>query len=71
MKIDWYVKEGYIYNGTHSVEIDDDDLADCEDNTERQILIKNHVAEAFKKEVTYQYERPELRGIQRGHRDKR
>ena len=65
MKIKWHVDDG-----THTVEIDDDDLADCEDNAERQELIENHVAKAFEKEVAYHYERPELKGIQRGHRDK-
>lgn len=54
MKITWQVSDGYVGgNAPHTVDIDDDDLADCETDEEREDMIAEIVEEDFRQKVTW------------------
>ena len=53
MKVYWCVEDGYVGHGRQETRVDDDDLADCETEEERQELISEAVQEDFQQTVTW------------------
>jgi len=52
--INWEVDDGYAgASRPQSTEIDDDDLADCETDKEREILIATTIQEDFGQSVSW------------------
>lgn len=54
MKITWQVSDGYGGElRPHEVDIDDNDLADCETDEEREDMIAEIVEEEFRQKVSW------------------
>lgn len=54
MKITWEVDDGYVgKSAPHVTEIDDDELAECETEDEREWFIQECIHEDFLRTVTW------------------
>ena len=54
MKFSWEIDDGYVgQRAPQYTEIDDDDLAECETEEERQELINEIVQEDFEQKVSF------------------
>lgn len=54
MKVTWKVEDGYIGpSAPHEVEIDDDELAECETDEERETLIEECIQEDFNSKISW------------------
>lgn len=54
MKVIWEVEDGYIGRSRpHEVEIDDDELSECETDEERQDLIEVYVQDDFDNKISW------------------
>lgn len=51
--VTWKVDDGYVNNGPHTVEIDQEDWDECETEEDRQYLIEDTVRYAFENNVGY------------------
>lgn len=58
MEIMWYVEDGYCDTKSrpHKTYVDDDDLAACESEEERDKLIEDCVREDFEQEIGFYWE---------------
>jgi non-homologous end joining protein Ku len=60
MTIKWEVDDGYIGKSRPQfVEIDDDELAECDTEEEERVLIDEYVQEDFAQKVSFSWERVE------------
>lgn len=54
MRVVWYVNDGYNSdNRPHYTEVNDDDLAECETQEEREKLINDCIQEDFSQTVSW------------------
>ena len=54
MKIIWEVEDGYVgKSAPHETEIDDDELAECETEEDRENLISDSIQEDFNQKVSW------------------
>lgn len=54
MKVRWEVEDGYVGGSRpHYTEVDDEELAECETEQERQNLIDEYIQEDFEQTVTW------------------
>lgn len=54
MKVTWEVDDGYVGGSRpQTVEVDDNELADCENEEQRRQLIEDYVQEDFENKVTW------------------
>ena len=54
LEITWEVDDGYVGGSRpYTLTIPGDELADCDNDTEREDLITEHVQEHFSQEVTW------------------
>lgn len=54
MKVRWEINDGYMGGSRpHETEVDDDDLAECETEQEKENLIEEYVHEDFLRTVTW------------------
>ena len=54
MKVTWQVDDGYISGSRpHTTEIDDDELAECETEEERQDLINDSIQNDFEQCISW------------------
>lgn len=51
--ITWKVDDGYVNNGPHKVEIDQEDWDECETEEDRQYPIEDTVRYDFEDKVSY------------------
>jgi len=57
MEIKWEVDDGYVGKSRpHFVEVDDDELAECDTEDERNEVIENAVQDDFEQTVSYFWE---------------
>jgi hypothetical protein len=58
MKIRWEVDDGYAGKSRpHFVEVDDDELAECETEEERNELINDYVKNEFENKINWFWEK--------------
>jgi hypothetical protein len=54
MKVRWAVDDGYVGKGReHTTEVDDDELAECETEQEREDLIAEYIEEDFRQIISW------------------
>ncbi len=59
MKITWAIDDGYVGLRTKQTIINDDDLADCETEEERESLINDAIQSDFEQKVSWREVRRE------------
>lgn len=56
MKIKWEAEDGYVGGSRpHYLEVDDDELSECETEEEKNQLIDDYVREDFEQTVTFSW----------------
>ncbi|MCK5343287.1 MAG: hypothetical protein KAR20_07775 [Candidatus Heimdallarchaeota archaeon] len=54
MKVTWEVEDGYCGGSRpHTTEVDDDELAECETEEERENLIIDYIQEDFEQNISW------------------
>lgn len=53
MKITWKVDDGYVNNGPHTTEIDDEELEDFETEEEKEEFIEQCITGDFERKVSW------------------
>ena len=59
MKVYWKVSDGYVGHGEHVTIVNDDELADCLSDEERELLIEEVVQADFEQKVSFNIVRKE------------
>ena len=54
MKVQWIIDDGYINNAIHSLEIDDEELNECETEEEKEDLINKAIEDEFLNIVSWE-----------------
>lgn len=54
MKVTWEIDDGYVgKTRPHTTDVDDDELAECETEDEREDLIAEFIEADFRREITW------------------
>lgn len=60
MEVTWYADDGYVNPGPHTVEVDDDELRECETDAQRLELVEEAIQEDFGQKVSWYYDTPDF-----------
>lgn len=55
MEVEWTIEDGYVNNGPHTLEIDDEDIRECDSIEEAMKLIDERVQSDFRQNVYATY----------------
>lgn len=66
MDITWYVEDGYLSKSRpHHINIDEDDIADCETQSQFEELINDAIEQDFEMNVSFYFTMPEFKKVVR------